>query len=73
MGSVIRCVNDKYLEQNKGAFLQGFVFLSKMDKCIFHRTLWYSVKFAFLYKEWIYICFPHASKNDVASEIKNIF
>lgn len=31
------------------------------------------MKFAFLYKELIYICFPQSSKNDVASEIKNTF
>lgn len=53
--------------------MTSFVFLSKMDKQIFHRTFWCSVKFALLYKELIYICFPHASKNDVVSEIKNIF
>lgn len=41
-----------------------------MDKAIFHRTFWYFMKFAFLYKELIYICFPQFSKNDVASEIK---
>lgn len=31
------------------------------------------MKFAFLYKELIYICFPHASKSDVASKLKIFF
>lgn len=31
------------------------------------------MKFAFLYKELIYICFPQSFKNDAASEIKNTF